>query len=194
MVSFNDIFVSLESMGVADSLLPFFLIFIIVFSVFQRTNILGENKKNMNVLVGIIIALMVVIPHVTGAYPPGQDVVNIINNAVPNVSVVLVAILMLMLIIGLFAGQVNFAGNTIAGWMALVSFIIIGVIFGNAANFWQMPVFFGFLSDPETQSLVIVILTFGVVLWWITRDTTASKRGSAMGNIMNAFKEITGGK
>jgi len=72
------------------------LVFTIVFATLQKTKILGEDenkkpRKNFNAVIALVMGLAVVIPHVIGSYPPDGDVVNIINNALPNVSVVLVA-------------------------------------------------------------------------------------------------------
>ncbi|MBI2652090.1 hypothetical protein HYX00_01375, partial [Candidatus Woesearchaeota archaeon] len=56
----------LDRWRVADVLLPFLLIFVIVFAILQKTKILGDSKKNLNVVVAIVVGLLVVIPHVTG--------------------------------------------------------------------------------------------------------------------------------
>ena len=91
--NFVNVFEELNNLGVMDSLLPFLLIFTIVFAVLEKTKIIGEGKKQFNVIIALVISLMVVIPHVTGNYPPGQDAVQTINNALPNVSVVIIAVM-----------------------------------------------------------------------------------------------------
>jgi amino acid transporter len=81
----------LENLGVVDVILPFILVFVIVFAVLQKTKILGENKegkpmKNFNSVIALVMGLAVVIPHVMGSYPdPNMDIVNIINIALPNI-------------------------------------------------------------------------------------------------------------
>ena len=82
---FPEFFVRLEEMGMLDSVLPFILIFTIVFAVLQKTKIIGEGKRQFNTIVALVLSLMVVIPHVTGRYPPGQDIILIINQALPQV-------------------------------------------------------------------------------------------------------------
>src|SRR3989344_3859843 len=108
---FPDFLVRLEEMGMLDSLLPFILIFTIVFAVLQKTKIIGEGRRQFNTLVALVLSLMVVIPHVTGKYPPGQDIVAIINTALPQVSLVVVIILAALLLIGVFAPGVMFGGT-----------------------------------------------------------------------------------
>ena len=41
---------TLESWGLTDVLLPFLLVFTIIFAILQKSNILGEGKKNFNVI------------------------------------------------------------------------------------------------------------------------------------------------
>ena len=60
--SFTDFVQTLEDMGVSDVLLPFVLIFTIVFGVLQKTDIFGQNKKNFNAIIALVVALSVVIP------------------------------------------------------------------------------------------------------------------------------------
>lgn len=172
---FEDGLIQLEEMGILDVILPFILVFTIVFAVLQKTKILGEEngkpRKNFNAVIALVMGLAVVIPHVIGSYPSEEsDIVVIINNALPNVSVVLVAVIMLLLIMGVFGGDVNIAGSSLAGWAVLFSIIATLVIFANAANWFELPGWLNFLEDPETQALVVVILVFALIIWFITKE------------------------
>ena len=179
---FDEGMLSLYDMGVLDILLPFILIFTIVFAVLQKTKILGEDskgspRKNFNAVIALVMALSVVIPHVIGAYPANGDIVNIINESLPNVSVVLVAVIMLLLIIGVFGGEVNIAGSSLAGIAVLFAIAATVYIFGSAAELWQVPGWLNFINDAETQSLVIVILVFALIIWFITKEDKEKKPG-----------------
>lgn len=176
---FPDFIVSLEQMGLLDALLPFILIFTIVFAVLQKTKIIGEGKKQFNTVIALILALMVVIPHVTGRYPPGKDVVLIINQALPQVSLLVVVILAALLLIGVFAPGVMFSGS-VGGIMGLLALGAVAYIFGNAAGFWQSAGSFRFLNDPDTQAVLIVVLVFGLIIWFITRDSSDKERGGQL--------------
>ena len=81
----------LDYYRVADVLLPFLLVFLIVFATLQKVKILGESKKNFNVMLALIMGLAVIFPHVLGT---GPDVVPIINNSLPSISLVIVGIIM----------------------------------------------------------------------------------------------------
>lgn len=91
----------LEKAGVSDVILPFFLVFVVIFATLSKTNILGK-KKNYNAVVALVMALAVVIPHVTHKYPNNFDVVEIFNKVLPQVSLLIVAGFTLLLLIALF--------------------------------------------------------------------------------------------
>ncbi|MEM4637969.1 MAG: hypothetical protein QXK76_03030 [Candidatus Woesearchaeota archaeon] len=172
---FEDGLIALNDMGILDVILPFILVFTIVFAVLQKTKILGEEngrpRKNFNAVIALVMGLAVVIPHVIGTYPsPESDIVLIINNALPNVSAVMVAVIMLLLIMGVFGGDVNIAGSSLAGWAVLFAIIATVIIFGNAANWFELPLWLDFLNDSETQALVVVILVFALIIWFITKE------------------------
>lgn len=171
----------LESFGLTDALLPFLLIFTLIFAILQKVQIFGKEKKNINVIVALVIGLLVVIPHVTQSYPPGQDVVEIMNNAIPNVSVVIVAIVMVLILIGVFGTEVDIAGSSLAGWVAVLSFLAVGYIFGRAAGwFTYTPRWLQWVDDPETQALVVVLLVFGVLIYFVTKEPSDSKEDKSL--------------
>jgi len=153
---FPDFLIRLEEMGLLDSLLPFILIFTIIFAVLQKTKIIGEGRKQFNTVIALIMSLMVVIPHVTGRYPPGQDIVLIINTALPQVSILIVAVLAALLLIGVFAPGVMFGGTGMGSIMGVLSLGAIVYIFGNAGGLWKTTGAFNFLNDPDTQSLLLL--------------------------------------
>jgi hypothetical protein len=187
-------FKTLEAYGLTDALLPFLLIFTVIFAMLKKTRILGEGRKNFNMIVAMIFALMVVIPHITGSYPPGADIVAIMNSALPTVSLVVVAILMALLMIGLLGGETRWMGGSLSGIIALIAFGGIVYIFGGAAGWWQD--FSLNLWGPDVTVLLIVILVFAIVIWFVTRDTEAegAARAGAIGkNLLGDLGKMFGG-
>ncbi len=168
----------LVDIGVADVILPFILIFTIVFAVLQKTKILGvdefnQNKprKNFNAVIALVMGLAVIIPHIIGAYPSREsDIVNIINIALPNISVILVAVIMLLLVIGVFGGGVDIAGSSLASWAVMFSIVATVFVFGSAARWWELPMYMNFMMDSDTQALIVVILVFAILIWFITKE------------------------
>ena len=190
MVSFKEFFITLEGWGMLDALLPFLLIFTVIFSILQKTKVIGGDKKNIHVVIALVISLLVVIPHVMNPGGPA-DVVNIINLAIPHVSVVIVAIIMLLILIGAFGKDIEFMETSLAGWIAIAAFVAIIYIFGAAAGWgWKIPKLFeGWLND-QTMSIVLVILAFGIVIWWITKEPRDKKDKIGLGNIIKQVGDL----
>lgn len=178
--TFKNIFEGLEKVGFVDVFLPFLLIFTLIFAVLEKSKILGEGKKNMNVGIALIFALLTVIPHVTGNFPAGFDPVEIINAALPSVSLVVVAIIALMILIGVFAHDRIMLGLTAPGWIGLFSILAIVFIFGSAAGWWSN----GFMSTMENTfganvlAIIIMLLVFGIIIAFVTGGGEHEKVGA----------------
>jgi hypothetical protein len=181
---FDNFTMMLYDWGVMDVLLPFILVFTIVFATLQKTKILGEGKKQFNVMIALVMGLAVVIPHTTGAYVGwwGFDPVDVINQALPQVSIILVAIVMLLLIIGVFGNEFDIAGTSLAGWVVVIALIAVVLIFGSAVRWFEMPVWLYFLqSSYELQALIVMILVFGVIIWFITKEPKKGEEERGLG-------------
>lgn len=189
--NFVQLFRTMESYGLTDALLPFLLIFTILFAMLQKTKILGAGKKNFNVMVAFIIAAMVVIPHITNSYPGNYDLVEILNQALPDVSIIVVAVVMALLLIGLFGGEAKWMGGSLSGGVALVAFGIIIYFFGGAAGWWKNISINWWGQD--TITLVIVILVFAIVIWYVTKEDTPADSASRFGSVLDEFGKMFGG-
>jgi len=179
--NFKDLAVSLERIGFVDVLLPFLLIFTIIFAVLDKTKIFGEGKRNMNVGIAFIFALLVVVPHVTGNFPAGYDPVKIINSALPSVSLIAVAVIALLILIGLFAHDRVMLGMTAPGWVGLFSIVALVFIFGSSAGWWNA----GFLNmldnvfGSDIVAIVIMLLVFGIIIAFVTGGGGDEAKGAA---------------
>lgn len=178
--NFENFIRTLDQWGLTEVLLPFLLIFVVMYAILTKTKILGEGKKNLNVTVAVVVGLLVVIPHVMGTLPSDKDPVEILNKALPQVSIVIVAIIFLLVLIGVFGQEQVFLGMTMPGWVTLISVIVILTIFGSAAGWWQPGItqsiqnFFG----ADALSIVIMILVFGIIIAYITSEP---KEGPSQG-------------
>ena len=190
MVYFQDFFANLEAWGFLDVVLPFILVFTIVFASLQKSKILGDGKKQYNVIVALVMAAGIIFPHVTGSYVDliGFDPVVVINQSLPQVSIIAVAIIMMLLIIGIFGNDIDFAGSPLSGWIVIAAFIAIVLIFGSAVGWFSLPNWLYFLSNSEVQSLVVMILVFGIIIWFVTRDEKEKdKPGWVQTNVSPVF-------
>lgn len=192
MANFETFVLWLEGWGLTDVLLPFILIFTIVFAVLQKSKILGKDKednprKNFNVIISLVMALGVIIPHVTGGYPGNRDPVTIINTALPNISVIVVAIIMLLLLVGVFGKELDIAKSGLGGIVVIASIAIVLFVFGSAADWWHLPGWLGFIRNSETQFAIITILIFAIIIWFITKDD--SKKDPDKDSFIDMFKK-----
>ncbi len=177
----------LQDWGVMDVLLPFILVFTIVFAVLQKTKILGDGRKQFNVMIALVMSLSVVIPHVTGTWQNfGFDPVLAINNALPQVSIIVIAILMALLVLGIFGNDIDIAGTSMSGIAMVGSFVAIALIFGTQVGLFNLPEWLYFLSDPEIQSFVVMILIFAIVIFFITKE---DKKDTASHGFGETLKE-----
>ena len=185
---FVQLFRTLESYGLTDALLPFLLIFTILFAMLQKTHILGAGKKNYNVMVSLVISAMVVIPHITNSYPRGYDLVEILNTALPNVSIIVVAVVMALLLIGLLGGEAKWMGGSLSGGIALFAFASIVYTFGAAAGWWENIALRWW--DEDVITLGVVILVFAIVIWYITKDDTPAEHAGKLGSNAKQFGDM----
>jgi len=193
---FQNILYRMEYWGLSDVILPFILIFTVVFAVMQKVKPLGPDAqtKQFNAVISLVMALAVVIPHVLGYYPTNADIVNIINAALPQVSIVLVAILMVLLIVGLFGGKAEWGGG-LSGWIAFFAFILVVYIFGRAAGWFEyLPSWLYWLDNPDTQAMLIVVAIFAIIIYYVTKEPLPpEKRGQTLKDFSKSWSDLFGG-
>lgn len=171
--SFSNLTYYFQQWGVLDFLLPFLLVFTIIFAVMQRTKILGD-KKNYNVIVALILGLLFVVPHIMGSYPLGYDPVQVMNESLPSISLVAVAAIMLLLLMGIFGA--SFAASA-APVIAIIAILFVAYIFGAALNLWRGPYDLFYWWSSEVTELIVIILIFGLVVWFITKEPGSESKG-----------------
>jgi hypothetical protein len=189
MASLVTIFQQLESFGLSDVLLPFILIFAVVFAILGTINIFGKNSKNINIIVALSMGLLVVVPHVTGTYPAGADVVEIMNHSIPNVSAVIIAIVMMMILIGVFGVKFNLEKQKLGGVVAVIALIIVLFIFGSSAGWFTYgwPSWLSFLNDSDTLMMIVVLLVFGLIVAFITSEEKKPEDKFNLGKVMKEW-------
>jgi len=102
---------------IAKFILPFLLVFFIIFAILEKTKLFGEGKKQLNALISFVIGLIFV-----GAVYPKLVVENLILYFV----VAIVAIFIVLLIWGFLFGETkNILENK---GIKLVLIIIIGIV------------------------------------------------------------------
>jgi len=145
-----------------EVVLPFVLIFTVVFAILQKTQILGKGKKQIDAIVSLSMGLIVV------SY---ANAVNIISDLMPFLAISIVIILVFLLLYGMVFREGQFdldnkVKHVIGGLSALALIVVVLYITGAWSyiqNNWL---------GGETQSsivtnaifLVIVALAIGIAM------------------------------
>lgn len=150
-----------------EIILPFVLVFTIVFAVFNTTKILG-GKKNIDAVISIVLGLLII---------RNKNIIDTINRFLPNVALAIIVILMILLVLGVFLGKEYEWADGMKGFAAVVSLVLVLWIFGS--SYWNrlgIPNIFSGLGS-ETKGILIFIAILVIVVWLVSRDDKEKTSG-----------------
>lgn len=173
------IFEFLERVGLFDIVLPFILVFTIVFAILEKTKVFGTEdiegkkytRKNLNAIAAFVIAFLVV---------ASSKLVEVITTVSANVVVLLLLSILFLLLVGSFFKE----GESVyleGGWKVLfmvIMFIGIILIFLHALGWledtWQ---YLGGTTRGEGIGAIIMIIIIILFIMAIVREPkkTAAK-------------------
>lgn len=180
---FNDI-------GVYDVILPFLLVFTIMFAILEKTRVLGEDevdmgkekgkvkysKKNLDSVVAFVVAFLVI---------ASAQLVSLINEAMANVVILVLVGICALMLVGVLTGtgEFKFKEDSWTLWF-FTAFMILGVLLvffhaiptssGESLLDW----FFDYMYDNWDSNAVGALILIGLVslfMWGIVREPTKSK-------------------
>ncbi len=158
----KEVIVFLGSLGFWDVLLPFFLVFLILYAVLQKTRVLGEEngkpKSNVNAAVSTMIGLMVV------AF---TSLVDAISLFVSHIALFLVAAVCVVIVAGMFGRT----GEKPKGWLLVGIFGLVLIALLYAVGLYaklDMTKIFAAIFNP----LLIIAVVFIGVLYFVVREKT----------------------
>ena len=164
--SFTNLAQYFQAYGVMDFLLPFILVFTILYAVTAKLALFKDHKQ-FRVVIALVLSLLFVVPHITGTYPLGYDPVQVMNESLPSISLVSVAAIMVLLLMGIFGADFSAAA---APWIAIVSLGFVVYIFGASLNLWQGPYDVFYWWSADVTELMVVLFIFGLVVWFIVKE------------------------
>lgn len=156
--NFAKIIEFMQSAGFYTYLLPFLLVFAILFAILEKTKVLGDGKTNINVLVALLIGLLLTVQ--TG-------IVQIINAFLPQVSLIFVVILMILIGLAMMSNKAHGLRGPVFAVAVVVAFIALG-----SALISSIPGL-SFLSSEDTSSIltwVIPLIILGGTIYFLTRS------------------------
>lgn len=163
-----------NKIGIYDVVLPFVLVFTIVFAILEKTRVFGTDeiegvkysKKNINSMVAFVVGFLVV---------ASTKLVALINEAMANVAVLLLVSICFLLLIGSFykEGEGVFLEG---GWKILfmiIMFIGVALIFLHAVRTedgdswleWAWDWLVDNWSTNAAASIILVIVVIVVMLF-----------------------------
>jgi hypothetical protein len=168
-----------DNIGVFDVVLPFLLVFTIVFALLERTKVFGTDKidgkeytkKNLNAVAAFVIAMLVV---------ASSKLVGIITKVSSQFVVLLFLVVLFLLLVGSFFMESPHGVYLEGGWKTAFMFIMflgLGFIFLDALDLTDY--IFSFVEGTDSGevvgSAVLLMLLVGFV-YFITRDKTVEKK------------------
>jgi hypothetical protein len=147
-----------------DFVLPFVLVFTLIFAILQKTQILGDDKRQIDALIGGVAGLMLI------AFPAARSIVVLL---MPFLAVSAVLLLVFMLLYGFILGKKE--GDPVLGkaWQVTfgaILFVALVTFFLMITGYWDMVYYFFFGSNSSQVWANIVLIVaiaaaVGVVLW-----------------------------
>mgnify|MGYP001576987919 CR=1 FL=1 len=168
-MSLYDIITSFESIGVFDVAMPFILVFTLVFGVLEKISLFGANKKNINMVVSLVLAFLAI---------RNVFFIEMLNRFLPNIAMFLIIILMFLLLLGTFGGTLTGFQNmaAILAFIIAAIFVILALSSDVLLGYgFVMPLFLTeFLSDYQTKATILFIGGLVIVIYMTTSESQTS--------------------
>lgn len=159
--AFRDVIGFLEDIGIYDVVLPFLLVFTIVFAILEKTKIFGTDeiegkkytKKNINAMVAFVTGFFVV---------ASTKLVKVISESVANVVLLLLLSVLFLMLVGSFfrEGEDVYLKGAMKTIFFIIMFVGIMLIFLNALG-WLSYIgdfFADNIGEPWLVSIIMVVV------------------------------------
>jgi hypothetical membrane protein len=166
-----------NELGIYDVVLPFLLVFTMVFAILEKTRVYGVEKigdktytkKNLNSMTAFVIAFFVV---------ASSKLVEIILKVSSQVVILLLASILFLMLAGSFNKDEEFYLSK--GWNSffmVIMFAGIVLIFFNAMGWLQK--IYDYLSghwDSRAVAAIILVIVIVGLMFYVTSDQTKQKK------------------
>jgi len=144
-----------------EIILPFLLVFAVVFAILQKSEVLGKGKKQVDSIVALVVGLVVI---------SFGKAIGIIIGLTTFLAVSIVVILVFMILVGAFFKQGTFEikGKTqiALGVLAFLAVAIAVLYYTGAWNYLYGTLFYGNSAlGTNILFIVLIVIAIGVVVW-----------------------------
>lgn len=172
--------------GVYDVVLPFLLVFTLMFAILEKTRVLGVEKikdkelpkANLNAMVAFVTAFFVI---------ASTRLVSIISEIMANVVLLVILSTCFLMLVGSFWGEGEFSlkDDRFKGWFSffmVTMFIGLVVIFLNALGWLGKVIDWlkNHWTENATASVILIIVVVGF-MFFITYEKKEESAGSGKG-------------
>ena len=143
-----------------DYVLPFVLVFTLIFAVLQKIQLLGDDKKQVDALVGGVVGLILI------AFPGPRSIVVLL---MPFLAVSAVLLLVFMLLYGFMIGHKGEGEILNKGWkitFGSILFLALVVFFLMITGYWDTVhyFFFGPSYGVVWANIILIVAIAGAVV------------------------------
>jgi len=159
----------LQSPFFLEIILPFLLVFTIVYAVLQKSEILGKDKRQIDAIVGLVIGLIVV---------SFGKATGIIINLMPFLAVSLVVILVFMILYGSVhtgALELNKGVKVTFGILAAIGVVIALLVITGAWDYIS-GLFGGVTASSVATNIIFIALIIGAIAAVIMGSKESEKK------------------
>ena len=141
-------------------LLPFLLVFVVIFAILEKSKVFGDGKHQINSLISLLIGLILI------TFPGPRDIVV---EFMPWLAVGVTALLLFMILFGFVYGDLsNGLPNKLKiGIGILVGIFVIGVILSVTNLYDKISSWFSSIGNNSFLNFFFLIVVIGLIIWVI---------------------------
>ncbi len=173
----------MEEIGIFDTVLPFLLVFTLIFAFLEKTKVLGTDKyksssdgeihevtkKNLNSMIAFVTAFFVV---------ASTQLVALISEVISNFVLIILLIFSFLLAVGSFSEETDKPFYLQGNWATtfqVIAFLAITLIFLNALGWLEIII--NFIESAWQSEAIAAILLVAVVIGLMVFITWDKKPG-----------------
>ncbi len=142
----------------SEIILPFLLVFTVIFAILEKTKILGDDKKQIDAIVGFVIGLLLVVVE------PAR---NVVVGLMPILAIFVVSLLVFLIIYGFAKGgeDVKINGKYI-GVVVILAVVVISISLLVLTGHWDSLVNF-FKNNTNSNiisNVIFVLIIIGAIV------------------------------
>lgn len=144
----------LSSPFVTEAVLPFLLIFTLFFAILEKTKILGEERRQINAIVSLVIALLLL------AFPLAR---NVITGLMPVLAVIAVVLLVFIMLYAFASGEkelkmpkgIKITFGILIGLALIIALLVL-------TGYWDIVI--NYLTGGENKTVVTNVFLIAIII------------------------------